>query len=213
MTDWPFGILNRRAYGVIYADPAWKFVGYNASGSGVPQRADEQHYSTMTVEDMASLPIAQLARNNCALCMWSTSSHTQQAFWLADQWGFKFSSKLFSWAKLNPKWAEVDDDGPGNPKLWHMGMGKGSRRNTEDCWLFTRAKPVRTLIKKDNGKIEPDFGVRELLISPVREHSRKPNEAYNRIERLFAGPYCELFARSNRPGWDSWDNETEKYDG
>lgn len=195
-------VLRRRAYGVIYADPPW---GYETWGRGVvvPQKntdPDAQHYPTMPTEEMARLPVAQLAKNDCALLMWSTSSHTPQAFWLAEQWGFRFASKAFTWAKLNKRWANVEDDGPGNPSLWFMGMGHGTRRNTEDCWLFTRGNPKRM-----------DRGVRELIVSPIREHSRKPDETIDRIERLFAGPYCELFARTNRPGWDSWGNETEKY--
>lgn len=200
MTDWPFGLLQRHHYGVIYADPPWHFEGYAPDGSGVPQQGNVQHYDTMPVSQLARLPVAKLARLNCALLMWSTSSHTPQAFWLAEQWGFRFASKAFTWAKLNKRWAECEADGPGNPKLWFMGMGHSTRRNTEDCWLFTRGQPKRL-----------DKGVRELIVSPIREHSRKPDEAYNRIERLFAGPHCELFARNNRPGWDSWGNQTEKF--
>lgn len=207
MSDWPFQLLTPRSYKVIYADPAWSFQGYAAAG--VPQRAGEQHYDTMTVQDMARLPVGELAMNDCALCMWTISSHTEQAFWLARQWGFTFSSKLFTWAKLN-KHAEswLQEGGRNQNRIlpisdnrnWFMGMGHGSRRNTEDCWLFTKGAPKRL-----------DRGVRELIVSPIREHSRKPDEAYERIERLFAGPYCELFARSTRSGWSSWGNETEKF--
>jgi N6-adenosine-specific RNA methylase IME4 len=201
MTNWPFGLLQRHHYGVIYADPPWAYQTWGR-GEVVPQRDSiEQHYPVMNVEQMAKLPVANLARLNCALLMWSTSSHTPQAFWLAEQWGFRFASKAFTWAKLNKRWAEHDDDGPGNSKLWFMGMGHGTRRNTEDCWLFTRGQPKRL-----------DKGVRELIVSPIREHSRKPDEAYHRIERLFAGPYCELFSRTNRPGWDAWGNDQGKFD-
>jgi N6-adenosine-specific RNA methylase IME4 len=51
--------------------------------------------------------------------------------------------------------------------------------------------------------------VRKLIVSPRREHSRKPDEAYERIEALCDGPYLELFARSSRPGWDRWGAEAE----
>jgi len=199
MTDWPFGLLQRHNYGVIYADPPWAFRGYVSDG--VPQTQAAQHYETLTVEDMACLPVGQLARRNAALFMWTISSHTPQAFWLAEQWGFRFASKAFTWAKLN-KNAVSDGRLCSDDSAYFMGMGHGTRRNTEDCWLFTRGDPKRL-----------DKGVRELIVSPIREHSRKPDEAYHRIERLFAGPHCELFARNNRPGWDSWGNQTEKYDG
>lgn len=213
MVDWPFGLLQRANYGVIYADPAWSFKGY--AKSGAPQRADEQHYKTMTVEEMATLPVWQLAAPNCALLMWSTSSHLPQAIKLGRAWGFNYSSKAFSWAKLN-KHAEAthhgayidccqdgaDMDAPriSDDKNWFMGMGYTTRRNTEDCWLFTRGKP-KVL----------DHGVRELIVAPVREHSRKPDEAIDRIERLYGGPYCELFSRQQRAGWSSWGNEINKF--
>ena len=213
---WPFGLLQRGKYGVIYADPAWQFKGY--AKSGVPQRADQQHYKTMTVSEMAELPVSDLAAPDCALLMWSTSSHLPQALKLGAAWGFTYSSKAFSWAKLN-KHAErnhmnsmFDWDDRGNesedegwPLIadnsnWFMGMGYTTRRNTEDCWLFTRGKP-RVL----------DHGVRELIVAPVREHSRKPDETIERIERLYGGPYCELFGRTERKGWSSWGDEINKF--
>ncbi len=218
---WPFGLLRRHGYGVIYADPPWGYETWSR-GHVVPQKSTdpgEQHYPVMTTPDMAKLPVGQLAAPNCALLMWSTSSHTPQAFWLAEQWGFRFASKAFTWAKLNKnaedrhridamRWGEEPaTDGFGDfPSIadsanWFMGMGHGTRRNTEDCWLFTRGNPKRI------GK-----GVRELIVSPIREHSRKPDETYDRIERLFQGPHCELFARNSRPGWSSWGNETSKFD-
>lgn len=199
--EWPFGLLRKGAYSVIYADPAWSFRGY--VNDGVPQTAMDQHYDTMHVQDMAKLPVWKLAAPDCALFMWSISSHTPQAFWLAEQWGFRFASKAFTWAKLNKNALKNFDAKPISPQHdanWFMGMGHGTRRNTEDCWLFTRGQPKRI-----------DQGVRELIVSPVREHSRKPDETYDRIERLFRGPYCELFARRQAPGWSSWGNETTKF--
>lgn len=200
-SDWPFGLLARGGYRVILADPPWAFRGY--VDKGVPQRAPAQHYGTLTASAMARLPVGDLAMMDTALCLWSTSSHTEQAFWLARQWGFRFASKLFTWAKLNRKAAEAGAKvNPMDADPWFMGMGHGTRRNTEDCWLFVRGTPRRR-----------DKGVRELIVSPVREHSRKPDEAYQRIERLFAGPYCELFSRTSRLGWDAWGNEKGKFDG
>lgn len=197
MSNWPFGLLVPHEYGVLYIDPPWAFRGYVSDG--VPQRAGEQHYPTMTVEDMAALPVHRLAAPDCALFMWTISSHTPQAFWLARRWGFRYASKAFTWAKLNKN---AIDDGKrcDDPSAYFIGMGHGTRRNTEDCYLFTRGAPRRL-----------DAGVRELIVSPIREHSRKPDEAYHSIERLFAGPYCELFSRTDRAGWSSWGNEVGKF--
>lgn len=217
MTHWPFSFLRKGQYRVIYADPPWPYETFN-SEKRVPQRgtadASLDHYQVMSMKELAALPVADLAAPDCALLMWSTSAHTPQALWLAEQWGFKFSSKAFTWAKLNKIWGKSDDQltsrdwdffdtlphSPEAKEHWFMGMGHSTRRNTEDCWLFTRGKPKRL-----------SKGVRELVVSPLREHSRKPDEMYDRIEALFGGPYCELFARTKRAGWSSWGNETEKF--
>lgn len=199
MKNWPFGLLRQRAYQVIYADPPWAYRGYVSEG--VPQTTSTQHYDTVPVEDLARMPVQQLAAPSCALFMWAISSHTPQAFWLAEQWGFRFASKAFTWAKLNTlsisKERKVDD-----PAAWFIGMGHGTRRQTEDCWLFTRGDPPKRVGK----------GVRELIVSPIREHSRKPTETYDRIEALFDGPYCELFSRNVRKNWDMFGNQVGKYD-
>ena len=82
-----------------------------------------------------------------------------------------------------------------------MGLGYWTRANTEPCLLATRGKPKRL-----------NADVRQGIIEPRREHSRKPDGIHERIERLVAGPYVELFARqSGRPGWDYWGNETDKF--
>ena len=73
-----------------------------------------------------------------------------------------------------------------------------TRANPEPCLLATRGKPKRH--RAD---------VRKLIISPRREHSRKPEEAYERIEALCEGPYLEMFARASRAGWDRWGNEAD----
>jgi N6-adenosine-specific RNA methylase IME4 len=66
--------------------------------------------------------------------------------------------------------------------------------------LFTRGKPKRQ-----------SASVRQLIEAPRREHSRKPDEIHDRIEALVPGPYCELFARAPREGWDVWGNQTERF--
>ena len=83
-----------------------------------------------------------------------------------------------------------------------MGMGYWTRANTEPCLLATRGKPKRL-----------NADVRQGIIEPRRQHSRKPDCVHGRIERLVAGPYVELFARQSRPGWDVWGNEVGKFDG
>jgi N6-adenosine-specific RNA methylase IME4 len=81
-----------------------------------------------------------------------------------------------------------------------MGMGYWTRANSEPCLLATRGKPKRL-----------NADVRQGIIEPRREHSRKPDCVPGRIERLVAGPYLELFCRTTRPGWTVWGNQVGKF--
>jgi N6-adenosine-specific RNA methylase IME4 len=81
-----------------------------------------------------------------------------------------------------------------------MKLGYWTRANSEVCLLATRGNPKRI-----------DAGVRQGIIEPARQHSRKPDCVHQRIERLVAGPYLELFARQRRPGWTSWGNQLDRF--
>lgn len=191
-------------FGVIYADPPWQFLTY--SGASVPQRAEEQHYDTMSLEEIKALPVGDVAAKDCALFMWVIDSHFDQAFDLANHWGFQFKTRAFTWRKV--KKSLVRDIAEGKlPEVaieaddaTHMGLGKWTRKETEFCLLFTRGKPKRL-----------SGGVREIINAPRREHSRKPDETYGRIEELVGGPYLELFSRTTWPGWEVWGNQTGKF--
>jgi N6-adenosine-specific RNA methylase IME4 len=113
-----------------------------------------------------------------------------QAIAVMGAWGFEYKTIAFTWAKRTP-----------TDKAWHLGLGYWTRQNSEHCLLGRRGKPKR--IARD---------VRELVIAPRGEHSRKPDEVAAGIERLAPGPYLELFARETGPGWTSWANEVSKFD-
>lgn len=171
-------------YGCILADPPWAFATYSHPVEGrVPQRAARQHYDVVDTRDLGALPVGALAAKHCALFMWAVGSHLEHAIALGHSWGFAFKTIGFVWVKPS------------------IGLGYWSRKQTETCLLFTKGKPRRT-----------STSVWELITAPRREHSRKPDEQYERIERLVAGPYVELFARQTREGWDSWGNEVTKFD-
>lgn len=194
----PFGDLPRGHFGCILADPPWAFRTYSNKNT-TPHRCAEDHYSTVPVEDLMNLPLGGVAAPDCALIMWIVGSHIPQAIELASAWGFEFKTDLFYWEKMGGNHAQ--DDLFTGPPLPRISMGYYSRKQVEPAYLFTRGKPKRL-----------SKGVRQLIRAPRREHSRKPDEQYERIEALFPGPYLELFARTQRPGWTVWGNQTDKFE-
>lgn len=188
-------------FGRILADPPWPFASFSGEG-GTPHRSAEDHYRTMPMADMMALPVETVAARDCALFMWIVDSHVPAAIELAGAWGFAFKTIAFIWMKERLLGASQIDIFTRDLPEPRMSMGYWTRKQTESCLLFTRGKPKR--IEK---------GVRQVIVAPRREHSRKPDEQYGRIERLVDGPGLELFARTQRPGWEVWGNQTEKFAG
>lgn len=172
-------------YGVIYADPPWKFKVYDAAtGLG---RSAEAWYDCLDLAAIKALPVADLALPDCVLLMWVTDPFLRHGFDVLDAWGFEYKTVGFVWAKCGFEYHTIIHD----PRNWPIGTGYWTRANPEYCLLATRGHPHRL-----------NADVRELIVAPRREHSRKPDETYDRIERLCSGPYVELFARQAHPGWD-----------
>jgi N6-adenosine-specific RNA methylase IME4 len=198
-----FDQLPRGHFGAILADPPWRFNVWSgaevvqARGSTSTYKPASAHYRTMPIGDLAALSVKELAAKDCALFMWVCWPTIEDAFRLIEQWGFKYKTCAFDWMKAHA--GQLDMLRDDTDAL--MGMGYWTRSNSEPCLLATRGKPKR---------INAD--VRQGIISPRREHSRKPDGIHERIERLVAGPYLELFARQSRPGWTVWGNETDKFD-
>lgn len=188
--------LRRKHYRAIYADPPWTYETYSDKGKG---RSPEKHYECMTLDEIKALPVQEIAAKDCVLFMWVIDTHLAFALDVIAAWGFTHKTKAFNWVKLNKK---GDQMGPDDPSAYFTGMGHWTRANPEDCLLATRGKPSRN----EGGK-----GVRRLIVAERREHSRKPDETYDRIETLVPGPYCELFARTARPGWDQAGDQVGKF--
>lgn len=169
-------------YRTIYADPPWTFVTRSPKGKG---RSAERHYGCMTIDDITALPVASWAADDAVLLLWTTKPMLPRALEVIGAWGFTYKTIGFTWTKTTA----AGDRFP-------IGMGFWTRANPEPCLLATRGAPKRK-----------SAAVAELIISPRREHSRKPDEAYERIEALVDGPYLEMFARHRRPGWDAWGDE------
>jgi len=177
--------LGREKYGAILCDPPWEFKAYSAKGNG---RSAEQHYRTVATTKLVDLPVGEMAAKDCALFMWVVDSHLDQGIELMRAWGFTFKTIAFVWVKVAKD---------GQPR---MSMGLWTRKMSEICLLGVRGKPSRV-----------SKAVRQVIMAPLREHSRKPDEIYERVEALVAGPYLEMFARQRRAGWDAWGNEVDKF--
>lgn len=172
---------------VILADPPWRFATWSDKGKG---RSPENHYSTMSMEQLYALPVADIADENCVLFLWCIWTLLPQALALGEAWGFKYKTCAYDWAKQTKH------------GKWHIGLGYYTRQNTEVCLLFTRGKPKRV-----------DKGVRQLVIAPAQQHSQKPAIVHESIERLMGEvTRVELFARQTRPGWICLGNEIDGLD-
>lgn len=192
-----FDNLPRKHFGAILADPPWHFqvwAGARRDGKGLPCSAKSPDYDMMTDEQIAAMPVADLAAPDCVLFMWTCWPVLQRSFLILDAWGFKYKTCAFSWLKADPYRLFVF-----NEDIF-KGLGYWTRANTEPCLLATRGKPKRL-----------SGNVLQGIVSKRREHSRKPDEIHERIEQLVPGPYLELFARQQRPGWTAWGNETTKF--
>jgi N6-adenosine-specific RNA methylase IME4 len=197
LQNWPFKNLKPRNYRTVALDPPWKF---SAGTKGRPQ-----HYKRMTDAEIAALPIAELCHPDGAnILLWIPSCIDGPRFWqnIFPAWkrqGLRFSARAFIWLKLK----ERERMAPLifiAPSSLHTGMGFTTRKNAEDCLLLKYRKPKR--LRKD---------IHEIIIAPVREHSQKPEEFYERAEAYSAGPYADVFSREDREGWDSFGDEAGKF--
>lgn len=181
-------------YRVIYADPPWSFATYSRKGKG---RSPDAHYDCMDLDAIKRLPVAGWAHPDAVLLLWATDPLLDRALEVIQAWGFAYKTVGFYWAKLNKGTSAVASEAD-----FFTGLGFWTRANPEPCLLATRGRPRRR-----------SGGVRKLVLAPRREHSRKPDEMYERIEALLEGPYLELFARGSRPGWDAWGDQAGLFDG
>lgn len=192
--DGVFAGLARNHYRCLYVDPPWKFV---AGGDRKPP------YPTMPIRDILALPVRDLASENCALFLWTSGPFLQQSMDCLARWQFKFKTYAFVWVKTWPRengrlfvdWQETLDDSAA------VGTGHWTQANAEIVLLGTRGKPGRR-----------ETGVPQVIVHPRMEHSKKPEEVADRIERLVNGPRLELFARRSRKGWTTWGNQRTFFD-
>jgi len=175
-----------KKYQIIYADPPWKYKGWEKRENKRFGFAGKQ-YETMNFDDLCKLPVKDLSDSDCMLFMWVTFPFLKQGLELIEKWGFEYKTCGFTWVKLTK-------DGH---KIKPYGLGYYTKSNAEIC-----------LIGRKGRKLVKSRSVQQIIMSPVREHSKKPDETRNRIVELCGDvPRIELFARQRTEGWDVWGNQ------
>lgn len=174
-----------RRFGTILADPPWRFI--NRTGKIAPEHRRLSRYDTMSIEEIAALPLDAFVAPTAHLYLWIPNALLPDGLRVMEAWGFTY--------KGNIVWHKVRKDGGPDGR----GVGFYFRNVTELLLFGTRGKNARTL---DPGRSQVNF-----IATRKREHSRKPDEQYQIIESCSPGPFVELFARGTRRGWTTWGNQ------
>lgn len=195
-------------YQLIYVDPPWQY------GNKISNGAAENHYETISLVELKRLPVWSLAAENSVLAMWYTGTHNREAEELAESWGFRVRTmKGFTWVKLNQNAADRFNKALSAGELTdfndllemldretRMNGGNHTRSNSEDVLIATRGA----------GLTRASASVKQVVHTCLGEHSAKPWEVRNRLEKLYGDvKRIELFARESWPGWDRWGNQCE----
>jgi len=172
--------LPDKKYQIIYADPPWKYQGEMMNSSVT------DHYQVLSLADICLLPVKDISDKDCVLFLWVTAPKLNEFMKVVTAWGFEYKSLAFAWVKKNKK-----------ADSYFMGQGRWTRANIELCILATKGNPHRI-----------SAGIRQLVVSPIEEHSKKPAEVRDRIIQLVGDlPRIELYARQKTEGWDAWGDE------
>lgn len=201
LPHWPEG-----PFDVIAADPPWTHDAWSKRDLPVNTRAPGRHYQTQHLDWICSLPVEFSAAKNSHLFLWIPAPHLARGDHLIvlKAWGFLPSSIAFVWLKPNRNTQQGRFFAPPlTDREFFMGLGKTTRQNAEFVVLGRRGKPKRH-----------SASIRQPIIEERREHSRKPEEFYRKVE-AYAGPDArrlDLFPRERRPGWTPWGNEIDKFE-
>lgn len=176
-------------FATILVDPPWRFA--NRTGKMAPEHKRLRRYRTMSMDEIAALPVGRLAADRSHLYMWCPNALLVDGLQIMQAWGFTY--------KTNLVWYKVRKDGGPD------GRGVGFYfRNVTELLLFGIKGRLRTL--------SPGRRQVNIVITRKQEHSRKPDEVYELIEQCSPGPYIELFARVCRDGWQQWGDELDSYE-
>lgn len=177
-----------KKFSTILADPPWQFQ--NRTGKMAPEHKRLSRYPTLSLEEIMSIPVQKAASETAHLYLWVPNALLADGLKVMESWGFTYKTNLI--------WYKVRKDGGPDRR----GVGFYFRNVTEMILFGVRGKNPRTL---DPGRTQEN-----IIVQQKREHSRKPDEQYPLIESCSWGPFLEMFARGNRPGWDCWGNQADE---
>lgn len=176
--------MKGKKFRTILADPPWQFK--NRTGKVAPEHKRLKRYKTMKLLEIKDLPVGTVCKETCHLYLWVPNALLKEGLEVLESWGFTY--------KTNIIWHKVRKDGGPD------GRGVGFYfRNTTEVILFGIKGKMRTLA--------PGRSQVNIIRTQKREHSRKPDELYEIIEKCSPSKYLELFARNNRSGWFQWGDE------
>lgn len=179
--------VNGQRFRTVLADPPWRFL--NRTGKVAPEHRRLSRYGTLTVEEIAALPVSGIVEPTAHLYLWVPNALLPEGLQVMQAWGFSYKSNII--------WHKLRKDGGSDGR----GVGFYFRNVTEIVLFGTRGKNARTLAP---GRRQVNYiGTRK------REHSRKPDEQYDIVEACSPGPFLELFARGVRPGWTTWGDQAD----
>ena len=181
--------LKGKTFGTVLADPPWRFT--NRTGKVAPEHHRLSRYGTLSFEEIKDLPVIDLMEDVAHCYLWVPNALLPYGLETLAAWGFQYKTNLI--------WHKVRKDGGSDGR----GVGFYFRNVTEVVLFGVKGKNARTL--------PPGRSQVNLIAARKREHSRKPDEQYDLIERCSWGPYLELFGRGAREGWTVWGNQAVKY--
>jgi N6-adenosine-specific RNA methylase IME4 len=177
----------KRKYGVIVADPPWRFDDKLKYGGKVIRGVSDM-YPTLGISEIKGLPVGAVADENCLLALWVPSAFLQAGLEVMNAWGFDYR-QLWIWGKTAKT----------NPNKLAFGMGRLGRNCHEPCLIGIKGKYTKHL---------QDHSQRNLFLHPTTKHSAKPEQLQDSLELMFPEwKKLELFARRDRPNWDCIGNE------
>jgi N6-adenosine-specific RNA methylase IME4 len=177
-----------RRFHTVLADPPWRFQ--NSTGKVAPEHRRLSRYSTLSLDEIKALPVAEILQPTAHLYLWVPNALLAEGLAVMSAWGFTYKSNIV--------WHKIRKDGGSDGR----GLGFYFRNVTELVLFGVRGKNARTLAP---GRRQVNY-----IASRKREHSRKPDELYSVIEACSPGPYVELFARGARRRWEAWGNQANR---